>query len=85
MPRTEAGKRLLAALESVVEQPMWRDRIDAIEAEAATAERERIVREEEASCVPARDADAATVGLDWCRKHDSRWDLNHAQCDKGSK
>lgn len=36
-------------------------------------------------CVHADDPDAATVGLDWCRTHDSRWDLRNPQCDRGRK
>jgi hypothetical protein len=34
------------------------------------------------TCIRAHDADANTVGLDWCRKHNSRWDISYySKCD----
>jgi hypothetical protein len=33
-------------------------------------------------CDPSMDMDARSIGLDWCRRHDSRWDLSDPRCDK---
>jgi len=33
------------------------------------------------ACVPEYNADARSIGLDWCMKHKSKWDLSNKTCD----
>lgn len=42
---------------------------------------QQLTKHYEAGCVPSGNADARSIGLDWCRVHDRRWVLDYPVCD----